>query len=85
MKTISIHGIDRETEKMIRERAKSENLSVNRIVKDMLADALGLGGKKRKPKTGEYEDLCGVWTKDEADQFLRRIEDLEAIDPADWR
>ena len=85
MKTISIHGIDEETEKIIRERAKSEGRSVNKIVKNMIADALGLGGKKKKNKAGEYADLCGVWTKGETDQFLKNIEGLETIDPEDWR
>lgn len=85
MKTISIHGIDEETEKIIRERAKSEGRSVNKIVKNMIADALGLNGKKKKNKTGEYADLSGVWTKSETDQFLESIEDMETIDPEDWR
>jgi len=86
MKTISIHGIDIEMEKMIRERAKSEGKSVNKVVKELLADALGLGGKKKKKdRRKEFEDLCGVWTKEEADQFLESIADFEKIDEEDWK
>jgi len=86
MKTISIHGIDEEMEKMIRERAKSEGTSVNKVVKELLADALGLGiKKKKKDRRKEFEDIFGVWTKEEADQFLESIADFEIIDEEDWK
>jgi plasmid stability protein len=86
MKTISIHGIDKEMEKIIRERAKTEGRSVNKVVKELLANALGMGGKKKKKdRRQEFADLCGVWTKEEADQFLESIADMETIDDEDWK
>jgi plasmid stability protein len=87
MKSISIHGIDKETEKLIRERAKTEGKSVNKVVKELIANALGLGDKKKKikDKREEYADLCGVWTEKEATQFLESIADMETIDERDWQ
>lgn len=86
MKTISIHGVDKEAEKLIRERAKSQSLSVNKVVKNLIADALGMDGKtKKKDKTDDYTDLCGVWTKGEAEKFLDTISDLKVIDSEDWK
>jgi len=86
MKTISIHGIDKEMENIIRERAKTEGRSVNKVVKELLANALGLGVKKKKnDRKQEFIDLCGVWTKEEASQFLESIADMETIDDEDWK
>ena len=39
MKSISVHGIDEETEKAIEERAKNEGKSVNKIVKELIRRA----------------------------------------------
>ena len=86
MKSISIHGIDTETERTIKERAKAGGKSVNRVVKELIADSLGLGGPAKGPDNREaFADLCGSWTKEEAEGFLRSIGDLETVDPKDWR
>lgn len=84
MKSISIHGIDEETEKAIGERAKSEGKSVNRIVKELIAKALGLGDKPPDNRA-MFEDLSGVWTEAEAAEFLEHVADLEVVDEKDWR
>jgi len=86
MKSISVHGIDTETEKAIRERARAGGKSVNRVVKELIADSLGLGGPAKGPDNREaFADLCGSWTKEEADAFLNGIGLLETVDPKDWR
>ena len=86
MKTISVHGIDEESEKLIRGRAKAEGRSVNKIVKELISNALGTGGStKKKNKTDQYVDLCGIWSKEEAERFLEGISDLEAVDGEDWK
>ena len=84
MKTISIHGIDEEMEKMIRERAKTEGRSVNKVVKELIGRSLGVGDSK-KDKRQEFADLCGIWSKDEAERFLEAVADLEKADKEDWR
>jgi hypothetical protein len=86
MKSISVHGIDGETERAIKERAKAGGKSVNKVVKELIADSLGLGGRGKGPDNREeFADLCGVWTNEEADAFLNGIGDLETVDPKDWR
>lgn len=84
MKSISVHGIDEETYKKIRERAKIEGKSVNRVVKELIAKALGLG--ERPPDNrAEFADLCGVWTEEEAAEFMGAVADLGAVDEKDWQ
>jgi hypothetical protein len=84
MKSITIHGIDKETEKLIKERAKSAGTSVNKIVKELLAKALGLG-KDKNDHRDEFLDLFGVWTEDDEEQFLETVKDLEVVHPEDWK
>jgi len=81
---MSIHGIDAATEKAILERAKKEGKSVNKVVKDLLARALGLGERLPQRKS-EFADICGIWSEKEAAEFLRNVADFEAVDPRDWK
>ena len=83
MKSISVHGIDEEMEKAIEERAKNEGKSVNKIVKELIAKALGLDDKPPDNRE-EFADLCGLWTAAEADEFLESVADLEIVDSKDW-
>jgi valyl-tRNA synthetase len=84
MKSITIHGIDEETEKLINQRAKSAGTSVNKVVKELLAKALGLD-KDRIDHREEFLDLFGVWTEEDEKQFLEAVQDLETIHSGDWK
>jgi hypothetical protein len=53
-------------------------------VKELIAKALGLGDKPPDNRA-EFQDLCGVWTEAEADEFMESIADLEVADPRDWQ
>jgi hypothetical protein len=84
MKSITIHGIDEETEKLINERAKSAGTSVNKIVKELLSKALGTG-KDKNDHREEFLDLFGVWTEADERQFDESVRELEAVRPEDWK
>jgi len=84
MKSITIHGIDKETESLIKERAKSAGTSVNKAVKGLLAKALGLD-KEKLDHRDDFLDLFGVWTEDDEREFLAAVEKLETVEPGDWR
>lgn len=84
MKSITIHGIEEEIEKMIKKRAKSEGMSVNKVVKGLLAKALGVY-RNKKDNREEFLDLFGIWTEDTEKRFFEAIEDLERVFPEDWK
>jgi hypothetical protein len=84
MKSITIHGLDKETERLIKKRAKSEGTSVNKIVKGLLAKALGLD-KDKPDNREEFLDLYGIWTGDDEKRFFEAIKDLEQVHPEDWK
>jgi hypothetical protein len=83
MRTISIHGLDQEAEKLLQKRARSQNMSLNRALKSILNEALGLTPKKAD-RRAEFEDLCGVWTREDEREFAEAIRDFEKTDPGDW-
>jgi len=83
MKSITIHGIDKEMEKLINERAKSAGTSVNKVVKELLAKALGIN-KDKKDHRDEFVDLFGIWTEEDEKQFLEAAKDLEVVHSGDW-
>jgi len=84
MKSITIHGIDERTDKLIKKRAKSEGRSVNKVMKGLLAEALGID-KNKEDNREEFLDLLGVWTEEEGKQFFEAIKDLKTIHPEDWK
>ncbi len=84
MKSITVHGIDDEIEKLIKKRAKSEGTSVNKIVKQLLAKALGVG-KKEQNNREEFLNFFGIWTEEDGKQFFDAIKDLEIVHAEDWK
>ncbi len=84
MKSITIHGVGEEVEKLVKRRAKTEARSVNKVVKELLEQSLGLG-PRRKDNREDFADLCGVWSEEEAAGFLEGLGDLEKVDKDDWR
>jgi hypothetical protein len=85
MKSITIHGLEDRLDARIREKASQQGLSLNKTIKKLLAESLGLeepSAPRDYRKT--YEDLCGIWTREEAAAFKRRTEDFNRVDPGDW-
>jgi len=82
--SLSIHGLDEETLKLINERARSSGSSVNKVVKELLAKALGTG-RDDKDHRAEFLDLFGVWTEADERQFEEAVNDLETVRPGDWK
>ncbi len=84
MKSVTIHGLDDDVYEMIRKRAKSEGRSVNKVVKELIARALGLD-EKNKDNLKDFADLCGVWTEEEALEFRGAVKALARIEPEEWQ
>ena len=81
MKAITVHGIDDTLACLITERAKRESLSQNKTVKKLLAEALGMYGSKKRH---DFSDFCGVWGKEEFDEFVGNIKQFEQVDELEW-
>ena len=84
MKSITIHNLDDPLERLIVKRAKRDGLSLNKTIKTLLAEALGLRQQKKPDNRDEFADLFGSWTAADARSFLKAASDFEKIDTEDW-
>ena len=85
MKSITIHKIDGPLSELIKSKARSEGLSINKTVKKILEESLGV-----KPRSGgafrhDFEEFYGIWSDTELAEFNERTVDLNKIDPEDWQ
>lgn len=83
MKSLTIHGMDDELAALLERQAHAGGLSLNKLIKGLLAKALGLS-PARADRRKDFEGLCGVWSPKEAADFKKAIQEFERPDPEDW-
>jgi hypothetical protein len=83
MKSITIHDMDDELAARLDRQAREEGSSLNKLVKRLLARALGLGSVLTDRRR-DFEPFCGTWSAKEAGDFREATLDLERADPRDW-
>ena len=84
MKSITIHKLDDRIARLLEERARRDNTSLNQVIKGLLRSALGLDHQPLPDHRAEFEDLFGTWTREEAAAFDGRVADLGAIEADEW-
>ncbi len=84
MKSITIHGIDDQMDKLIRRRAVTQGNSLNKTIKELLSSSLGINGASQKAKEEHFKKFFGIWSKKEADEIEKSLEVFERIDEEDW-
>ena len=84
MKSITIHGLEDPLDARIREKASQQGLSLNKTIKKLLTESLGLEPSQPRDNRETFEDLCGVWTREEAYAFSQSTEDFAKIDSEEW-
>lgn len=84
MKSITIHNLDTELARHIEMEARTQGLSLNKTIKDLLSKALGL--THRKQKKNDFSKFVGTMSAKEADMLNAYIEkEFEKIDEEDWK
>ncbi len=84
MKSITIHGLEDPLDALIREKARQQNLSLNKTIKQLLKESLGLSNTSDTGRRKMFADLCGVWTDEDTKEFATNTRDLNIADPNDW-
>ena len=84
MKSITIHGLDDTLNRLIRAKADAEGKSLNKTIKGLLEEALGVC-PSIKDHREEFMDLFGTWSEAAREEFEQVTEDLRRIDPEDWK
>ena len=85
MKSITIHGVDKQLADLIKSKAESEGLSINKTIKKLLETSLGVKPQTERKNLKDFKKFCGLWTKVDLDEFEKRTEDFRKIDEKDWR
>lgn len=82
MKSITIHGLDETLDGLLQEKAEQEGTSLNKIIKKLLQQSLGVSKQQKK---FDFSEFSGIWTQAEFEEFERSTRDFEKIDSRDWR
>ena len=84
MKSITIHGLDEHLAALIEAKAKEEGLSLNKTIKKILEEYLGVKMKDEKQHRRDFEEFCGLWSQTELSQFDEALKDFEKVNEKDW-
>ena len=85
MKSITIHGLDHQLDKLIRKLAKKHGISLNKTMKNLLEESLGIKKLQDYDHSEDFMDLFGTWSEEDKKKFDENISELEKIDEKDWR
>ena len=86
MKAITIRGIDNDISEKLKETAKEEGKSVNKLLLDLIKQNIGEGEKKKYPKLyKDLDHLFGAWSEDEFMKMQNIIEMQRNIDQELWQ
>lgn len=81
---IHLRSIDKLMMLRIKKEAAARNMSINQLILLLLRNGLGMGNKPTKIIHHDLDKLAGTWSKQEAKQFRKAIEDFEKIDKDLW-
>jgi hypothetical protein len=84
MKTITLRKIPPKLAKVIRRKAESKGVSINKAVIGLLEESLGTKAKK-KASYHDLDRLAGSWTREEAAVFEDALSRQRAIDEDLWK
>lgn len=85
MKSITIHGVDDQLAGRLKQAAEAGGLSMNRTVKRLLEEALGMKPRPSGHNRDQFEAFRGVWSREDLAQFRQATTDLEQTYEGDWQ
>ena len=84
MKSITIHNLEDPLDRLLQERARNQGMSLNKTIKSLLAESLGIRPKKTAGHKDEFMDLFGSWSAADARSFRQTVKDFQKIAAEDW-
>lgn len=86
MSAITVRNLPPELARVIRQKAKKEKLSLNRAVISLLEEAAGLGEHAKKEVLHhDLDELAGVWSDEEYQEFTEALQEQRQIEPEMWK
>ncbi len=77
----TIRNVPKTVDSRLRDRAKKEGKSLNQVVLEAIARALGIPSEPARQR--DLSDFAGTWSEDP--EFDRAIEDQDRVDEDLWR
>lgn len=84
MKSITIHGIDELTSRQLTQLSEEMGLSLNKTIKKILQEALGITSPEISSGREDFGEFCGLWSTVDLDRFNKETKPLRQIDSGDW-
>jgi hypothetical protein len=85
MKSITIHRLDDTVTRMIEARAKSAGQSLNKTVKALLEQSLGMRPPEDHRHADDFAEFLGVWENSDLKEFERCTAAIRSVEDKDWR
>jgi len=85
MKSITIHGIDDITSQQLQIVAEKLGLSLNKTIKKIIQEALGIKPAEISSRRSDFKEFCGIWSDDDLQEFTTEVEPLRQINPEEWK
>lgn len=85
MKAVTIRGVEADVAEKLKLTAAKQGKSINQLTLDIIKE--GLGMKKEKKYSREYDDLddlFGRWSEEEFQEIQAKISRERTIDPELW-
>jgi hypothetical protein len=85
MDAITLRNLPPAVAKAVREKARTERLSLNKAVARLLEEATGTSMGTKKVVHHDLDRFFGTWTKREADRFDESLREQRQIEPEMWK
>jgi len=85
VKSITIHGIDDITSNQLQIAAEKLGLSLNKTIKKIIQEALGIKPAEISSRKKDFEEFCGLWNNDDLKEFNEAVEPLRQVNSEDWK
>ncbi|MCK5152867.1 MAG: hypothetical protein KAQ93_00790 [Spirochaetales bacterium] len=85
MKSITIHGIDDITSQQLQIVAEKLGLSLNKTIKRIIQEALGIKPAEISSRRSDFEEFCGIWSEEDLQEFTETVKPLRQINPEEWK
>jgi hypothetical protein len=83
MKAITVRNLPPSVAKAVKDKARKENLSLNKAIVKLLEEATG--AEEAKVVHHDLDHLAGTWSEEEYQEFMAALRDQRQIDPEMWK
>ena len=84
MKAITIRGINQTISEKLKQSAKTQKMSVNQYLLEMIEENLGFKKKQYSRTYGDLDHLFGKWSEEEFQIIQGKIDNERKIDKELW-